>query len=207
MGVKLDAKTRGGSRWLHEQARVGALFQVGGPRNNFPLAEDAAHTVLIAGGIGVTPVWCMAQRLDAIGARFELHYAVRTRADAAFLAELEAMAPRARLHVDAGAEGVLDVAAIVAAAPTDAHLYCCGPAPMMAAFEAATADRPAGQAHVEYFSAAPPAPIQGGFVVSLARSGRKFVIPPGTTILETLRKAGLTLTSSCEQGVCGAWRS
>ena len=114
------------------------------------------------------------------------------------------MAPRARLHVDAEAEAVLDVAAIVAAAPDAAHLYCCGPASMMAAFEAATAGRPAGHLHVEYFSAAPPAPIEGGFVVALAKSGREFVIPPGTTILETLRKAGLTLTSSCEQGVCGA---
>jgi len=204
VGVKLDRAGRGGSRYLHEQARVGELFQIAPPRNHFPLAEDAARTVLIAGGIGVTPIWCMAQRLDEIGAAFELHYAVRTRADAAFLAELETMAPRARLHVDAEAEGVLDVAAIVEAAPADAHLYCCGPAPMMAAFEAAVAGRPAEQVHVEYFSAPPPEPIEGGFVVALAKSGREFVIAPGSTILETLRQAGLTLTSSCEQGVCGA---
>ena len=204
VGIKLDRAGRGGSRWLHDEARVGELFRIASPRNHFPLAEDAAHSVLIAGGIGVTPVWCMAQRLEALGAPFELHYAVRTRADAAFLTELETMEPRARLHVDAEAEGVLDVAGIVAAAPAAAHLYCCGPAPMMAAFEASVAGRPAEQVHVEYFSAAPPAPIEGGFVVALAKSGREFVIPPGTTILETLRRAGLTLTSSCEQGVCGA---
>ena len=204
VGIKLDRAGRGGSRWLHDEARVGQLFQIAPPRNHFPLTEDAPHSVLIAGGIGVTPVWCMAQRLVDIGASFELHYAVRTRADAAFLAELEAMAPSARLHVDAEAETVLDVAAIVEAAPAGAHLYCCGPAPMMAAFEAAAAGRAAEQVHVEYFSAAPPAPIEGGFVVALARSGREVVIPPGSTILETLRRAGLTLTSSCEQGVCGA---
>ena len=203
VGVKLDAKTRGGSRWLHAEARVGSLFQVGGPRNNFPMDEGASHTVLIAGGIGVTPIWCMAQRLAEIGASFEMHYAVRGRSDAAFLHALERMSAKARLHVDEEAGGVLDVAAIVRAAPADAHLYCCGPAPMLEAFEAAAAGRPEGYAHVEYFSAPALAPLEGGFVVALARAGREFVVPPGSTILETLRQAGLTVPASCEQGVCG----
>ena len=203
VGIKLDAASRGGSRFMHEQARVGALFQVGGPRNHFPLAEDAPHSVLIAGGIGVTPIFCMAQWLDAAGAAFELHYAVRSRADAAFLDRLERMAPRVRLHVDAEAEGVLDVAGLVAAARPDAHLYCCGPGPMMQAFEAAAAGRPPDRVHVEYFAGPAPAPIEGGFVVALARSGREFVVAPGVTILETLRGAGLTVPASCEQGVCG----
>ncbi len=204
VGVKLDAATRGGSRFLHEQARVGAMFEIGRPRNNFPLAEDARHTVLIAGGIGVTPIWCMAQRLFEIGASFELHYAVRSRADAAFLHALEQMAPdQTRLHVDEEAQGVLDVPAIVDRAGADAHLYCCGPAPMLQAFEAASAGRPEGHVHVEYFSAPEMKPIEGGFIVVLAKSGRELQIAPGTTILETLRKAGLNVPASCEQGVCG----
>ena len=203
VGVKLDAKTRGGSKWLHEQGRVGAMFEVGGPRNNFALKEDAPHTVLIAGGIGVTPIWCMAQRLEEIGAGFELHYAVRTRQDAAFLAELERMAPRARLHVDAEAEAVLDVPAILTAAPEGSHLYCCGPTPMLEAFEAAAAGRPAETVHVEYFSAPEMKPLEGGFIVVLAKSGREFEVAPGSTILETLRQAGLNVPASCEQGVCG----
>jgi ferredoxin-NADP reductase len=203
VGVKLDRGGRGGSKYLHEDARVGQVFEIGGPRNHFPLAEDAPHTVLIAGGIGVTPVWCMAQRLAERSLPFELHYAVRTRADAAFLHELEKMSPAARLHVDEEAGGVLDVARIVAGAPKDAHLYCCGPGPMMQAFEAATAGWPEGQVHVEYFSAPAPAPIEGGFTVVLAKSGREFAIGPGVTILETLRKAGMTVVASCEQGVCG----
>lgn len=203
VGIKLDAGTRGGSRFMHEGARVGSMFQVGGPRNNFPLKEDAPQTVLIAGGIGVTPIWCMAQRLEEIGAPFELHYAVRTRADAAFLAELEGMAPKARLHVDAEAQAVLDVPAIIGAASKGAHLYCCGPGPMMEAFEAATAGWPEGQRHVEYFSAPQLKPIEGGFVVVLGKSGREFIVEPGSTILETLRQAGLNVPASCEQGVCG----
>lgn len=203
VGIKRESASRGGSRVMHEQARVGDWFQVGGPRNTFQLARDAPCTVLIAGGIGITPLWCMAQALDEMGAPFELHYAVRTRADAAFLAELERMGPRARLHVDAEAQGLLDVAAILASAPPNAHLYCCGPAPMLQAFEAAAADWPETQRHVEYFSAPPLEPIAGGFLVALARSGREFVVPPGSTILETLRSAGLTVPASCEQGVCG----
>ena len=204
VGIKLDAATRGGSRFMLNQARVGESFQVSAPRNNFPLHEDAPHTVLIAGGIGITPIWCMAQRLAETGAAFELRYAVRTRADAAFLAELEAMSPRARLHVDAEAAGVLDIPAILTAAPRDAHLYCCGPGPMLAAFEAASAGWPAEQVHVEYFSAPPPEPLEGGFVVELARSGLKLAIGPGTTILDQVRAAGVAAPSSCEQGVCGA---
>ena len=195
VGIKLDAATRGGSRFMLQQARVGQVFQVGPPRNNFPLARDAPHSVLIAGGIGVTPIWCMARRLSEIGASFELHYAVRARAEAAFTAPT---------HVDAEAAGVLDVAAIVRGAPADAHLYCCGPAPMLAAFEAATAERPAERVHVEYFSAPAPEPLEGGFVVVLAKSGRELVIPPGSSILDAVRAAGVDAPSSCEQGVCGA---
>jgi ferredoxin-NADP reductase len=186
-----------------EQARVGQTFEIGGPRNNFPLVEDAPHTVLIAGGIGITPIWCMAQRLKEIGASFEVHYAVRTRADAAFLDELERMAPRLKLHVDAEAERFLDVPAITRAAAPDAHLYCCGPAPMLEAFEAATSGRPDALKHVEYFSAPELTPLEGGFVVVLAKSGREFAVQAGSTILETLRAAGLNVPASCEQGVCG----
>ena len=203
VGIKLDAKTRGGSRWLHEQARVGATFQIGGPRNNFPLKEDAAHAVLMAGGIGITPIWCMAQRLEEIGASFEVHYAVRTRADAAFLAELERLAPRVKLHVDVEAEAVMDVSGAAAAAPEGSHLYCCGPAPMLEAFEAACAGRATDTVHVEYFSAPELKPLEGGFIVVLAKSGREYEVAPGTTILEVLRKAGLQVPASCEQGVCG----
>jgi ferredoxin-NADP reductase len=195
VGIKRDPAGRGGSRYMLEEARVGQLFQVGAPRNNFPLAEDSPRTVLIAGGIGVTPIWCMAEQLREAGADFELHYAVRGR-DEAVLAS--------PTHVDAEAGGVLDVAAIVAAAPPEAHLYCCGPAPMLAAFEAATAGRAAELVHVEYFNAPPPEPLEGGFVVELARSGLKLAIGPGMSILEAVRAAGISAPSSCEQGVCGA---
>jgi len=145
----------------------------------------------------------MAEHLAGRGQHFSLHYAVASRGSAAFLPDLRRFVPELNLHVDAEQGSVLDIAAIVAAAPVGAHYYCCGPVPMLAAFEAATAHLPAGQAHLEYFKAPETAPAAGGFTVVLARSGRTLFVPEGTTILQTLRDAGLTATASCEQGICG----
>lgn len=203
VGVKRDAASRGGSRYIHDQLRVGTMLPVEPPRNNFPLDEAAPHTVLVAGGIGITPLYCMARRLRALGRPFELHYAVRTRDDVAFARELAGW-PELRLHVDAEAGRVLHVAAVVAAAPANAALYCCGPGPMLAAFEAATATLPPAQVHVEYFTPKQAAANSGGFSVELARSGRTIEVKTGTSLLEALRTAGVTVQSSCESGVCGA---
>src|SRR5438874_1436516 len=168
------------------------------------LTEDAAHTVLIAGGIGITPIWCMVQRLAELGRAWQLHYACRSRADMAFLDALEKMVG-AQFHFDDEAAGkFLDVAGIVGAAPQDAHLYCCGPTPMLKAFEAATADCPREQVHVEYFTAKVEPARKGGFTVELARSGQEFFIPEGRSILEVLLDEGVDLDYSCELGICGA---
>jgi ferredoxin-NADP reductase len=204
VGIKRDPASRGGSRFIHDELRVGTTLKIGGPRNNFRLREDAAHTVLIAGGIGITPIWCMAQRLGALGRDWRLHYACRSRDDMAFLKELAAM-PQAALHFDDERGCFLDVAAVVAAAPKDAHLYCCGPAPMLQAFEAATRDWPRDQVHVEYFSPKELEPAKkGGFTVELARSGGTYFIPEGETILNVLLDAGVDVDYSCELGICGA---
>jgi ferredoxin-NADP reductase len=204
LGIKRDPASRGGSRYIHDQLHVGTTVRISAPRNTFPLREDAAHTILLAGGIGITPIWCMVQRLERLGKSWTLHYACRSRADMAFLEALEAMAP-AHLHFDDESAGqFLDIASIVAAAPSDAHLYCCGPAPMMQAFEAATAGRPSEQVHVEYFTPKPPPPRTGGFTVELARSGTEYFIPEGETILNVLLDAGVDLDYSCELGICGA---
>jgi tetrachlorobenzoquinone reductase len=204
VGVKLDANGGGGSRFMHESVRVGMLLPVEAPRNNFPLAEHAAHSIFFAGGIGITPIVAMLERLATLGRSRTLFYACRNRDELAFLPELaRSCAPE--LHIDAEHEGrVLDIAAKVAAAPRDAHLYCCGPAPMLAAFEAATSNWPREQVHIEYFTAREPAALSGGFVVALGRSGREFRIPPGRSILHVLREGGVEVASSCEEGVCAA---
>jgi len=205
LGIKRDPASRGGSRFIHDDLRVGRMLKISAPRNNFALKEDAPHVVLFAGGIGITPIWCMVQRLDQLGRSWKLYYAARSRADMAFLHTLEGMAP-AQFHFDEESAGkFLDVAALIAQAPKDAHLYCCGPTPMLSAFEAATASWPREQVHIEYFTPkAQPTDKKGGFVVELAKSGQEFVIPEGQSILQVLLDAGIDVDYSCELGICGA---
>jgi vanillate O-demethylase ferredoxin subunit len=205
IGVKRDPASRGGSRFMHEALRVGTLLRTGLPRNTFPLAEDAAHSVFVAGGIGITPIRAMVDRLRRLGRPWHLHYGVRRRAEAVFLDEFQASPACVHLHVDEEAHGTLmDIAGIVGAAPHGAHLYCCGPAPMLKAFEAAAAGRPEGHVHVEYFSSDVPLAAEGGFSVRMARSGRTVAVEPGQTILGALKAAGVEVSFSCTQGVCGA---
>jgi tetrachlorobenzoquinone reductase len=204
IGVKRDARSRGGSRLMHDSLRVGTLLQVDPPRNNFPLVEDAPASVFFAGGIGVTPIVAMLRRLADLGRPAALYYACRVRDDAAFLAELAGTCTP-ELHIDAEHDGrVFNLADRIARTPRNAHLYCCGPAPMLAAFEAATTEWPREQVHVEYFTPREAADTSGGFVVTLARSNREILVPAGKSILQVLREAGLSLPSSCEQGVCAA---
>lgn len=204
IGVKLDANGDGGSRYMHESLKVGTLLPVEPPRNNFPLAEAAAHSIFFAGGIGITPIVAMLERLGELERPRSLFYACRNRDELAFLPEL-ARSCTPELHVDIEHDGrVLDIASEVGRAPRDAHLYCCGPAPMLATFETATASWPREQVHVEYFTARGPAALAGGFVVTLQRSGREFQIPPGRSILHVLREGGIEVASSCEEGVCAA---
>ena len=147
VGVKRDENSRGGSRYIIEQMKVGDQIKISAPRNNFPLVEKAEHVVLFAGGIGITPIWCMAQELAALGRSWKIHYACRSQADMAFLSDLQKLDPKfVHLHFDDEAGGkVMDLAAAIAEAPAEAHFYCCGPNPMLKAFEAAAASRPQAQ--------------------------------------------------------------
>ncbi len=207
IGVHHAPESRGGSRYVHEALRVGARLTIGPPRNNFPLNEDAPHSVLIAGGIGVTPLLSMATRLESLGRSWELHYACRTRARAAFLERLAALdAGRGRLHLtfdDEEGGRMLDLAALLASARPDAHLYCCGPLPMLDAFERAAQRRPAAQVHLEYFVPKSEAAVEGGYEVVLRRSGKVVPVGPGQTMLAALLNAGASVNFSCSEGVCG----
>jgi ferredoxin-NADP reductase len=205
VGIKLDAASRGGSRYIFDDLRVGHALKISGPRNNFPLVENAEHVVLFAGGIGITPIWCMAQQLNALNRSWELYYSCRSRADMAFLETLEKLGPeRVHLHLDDEANGkFLDLATAIGKAPAGAHFYCCGPNPMLTAFEAAAAGRPKSNVHVEYFTPKAEAATSGGFWVELARSKEEYYIPEGKKILEVLYEAGVDVDYSCELGICG----
>ena len=208
VAVNKDATSRGSSSFVHANIRVGDIITISHPRNNFALLEEAEHSVLIAGGIGITPLLSMVRRLEQLGRSWKLFYAARTRLAAAFLDELNALRPDAylNLHADFDDERsgrVFDLAAIVRDAPPHAHLYCCGPVPMLEAFEAATADRPPDHVHVEYFQAREAPAIEGGFEVKLARSKRTIAVEAGKTILDALIDAGIAVNYACTEGVCG----
>ncbi len=208
VGIQKDRASRGGSTWVHNRLMVGDFIQVSHPRNNFPLAEDAASTLLVAGGIGITPLFCMVQRLVSIGRKFHLVYCARTRQEAAFRAALETVALPAGSKIEFNWDGepggkLLDIGAVVNTLAPGTHVYCCGPLPMLGAFETATASLPRDNVHVEYFTAKDAPAAEGGFTVVLAKAGKSFQIAPGKTILETLLDAGIPLPSSCLEGVCG----
>ncbi len=209
IGVLRDRASRGGSRCVHEQLRVGMRLPISAPRNHFPLHEDAGHTVLIAGGIGITPILCMVRRLKAIGASFEMMYFARSRQGAAFVAELEAMGIPLMLHFDQEKGGPPDLKALLCARAPDArtHYYACGPTVMLDAFERICAELGHENAHVERFAAvevAASADAHATYTVELRRSGRSITITQGKSILDTLLAAGVEVDHSCCEGVCGS---
>ncbi len=208
VAVNLDARSRGGSRCLHEAVRVGQCLPASAPQNLFPLNEQAGQSLFIAGGIGITPIRAMVRRLDALGRDWTLHYCARSRREAAFVDEFEGDA-RVRLYFDDEAAQVgasrLDIVRLLADTPATTHVYCCGPAGMLDAYLSAASSRPADTVHYERFGAELAAPVNdGGYRVTLARSGKSLPVPPGKTVLQVLREAGLSPASSCEQGVCGS---
>jgi ferredoxin-NADP reductase len=201
IGVKLDPRSRGGSKWIHESLRVGQMVEVSSPRCHFPLDEAAEHSLLIAGGIGVTPIACMAQRLRELGRHYSLFYSVKRREEAALLEMLEG--PTLHLHVDEEQGHLLDIARLVADVGEGTAAYCCGPAPMLDAFEAAARGRPGLAWRTERFAAQAEADTAGGYRVKLAKSQRVVRVFAGQTLLQALREAGLSVPASCEQGICG----
>ncbi|HEY1430372.1 MAG TPA: ferredoxin reductase [Stellaceae bacterium] len=144
-----------GSQRLHDDVRVGNLVAVSMPRNNFPLAAEAARHLLIAGGIGITPIMAMIAELRHRRAEFHLHYCTRSPEETAFLDDLAVLTAQGRVefHHDGGdpAKG-LDLAATLREPRPGTHLYYCGPAGMMAAAAKASAHWPAGTVHFEFFA-------------------------------------------------------
>jgi len=203
IAVALDLQSRGGSRYIHENLNAGDQLAISEPKNNFPLNERAAHHVLLAGGIGITPLICMIHRLEQLQASWELHYCARSRSNAAFVQALEKYDQTRFVFDDEQFGRFINMEAVIARAPGESHFYCCGPQGMMAGFAQATSALPPERAHVEYFSAREGAERKGGFLVELSRSGRVVAVPAGRTILETLLDEGLKVNYSCADGVCG----
>ena len=209
IGVLKDPATRGGSKAMHEVVREGDLLQISAPKNHFPLAHEANRSLLLAGGIGVTPILCMAERLAVVGADFEMHYCTRSKASTAFYDRIAkaGFASKVQFHFDDGApQQKLDMAAQFATPQAGTHLYVCGPKGFMDAVlsMARSSGWAEEQLHYEFFSAEVVTfDSDASFEVKLASSGKIVSVPKGQTIVQALSAAGVEVQVSCEQGVCG----
>jgi ferredoxin-NADP reductase len=205
--LKVDSG-RGGSRYMHEQLRVGATIEISKPRNNFPLHEGALHTVLIAGGVGITPILSMARRLRALGQSVELLYCARSRVEAAFVRDVEALGIDVKWHFNDEHGERVDLFEFLATRRHDAHFYACGPTQMLDDFEHHCGELGLAQVHVERFAARnAPAETTKPYRVELSRSRRMLDVTPGKTLLQTLLDAGIEVSHGCKQGVCGACKT
>ena len=208
IAVLRDPRSRGGSQAIHDSVQVGDTLQISAPRNHFPLVQ-AGHYLLFAGGIGVTPILCMAERLAQQGARFTMHYCARSPGRTAFRARIAAsgFADRVAFHFDdAPPQARLDIGATLRRATPDTHLYVCGPAGFIEAVTSAARSEgwAAERIHVEHFGAAPAASGQEtGFEVKIASTGQVYRIGPGQSVTRALEAQGIVIPVSCEQGVCG----
>ncbi|HEX3382967.1 MAG TPA: PDR/VanB family oxidoreductase [Paraburkholderia sp.] len=209
IAVLRDEAGRGGSKAVHELVREGERLQISAPRNHFALADDAAHHLLLAGGIGVTPILCMAERLAATGASFEMHYCTRSKERTAFIERLAnaGFAKSVQLHHDDHPGGsTFDIEHALSHAPAGTHLYVCGPRGFMDfVLETARARGwPESRLHYEFFGApANQATAGGSFQVRIASSGATIDVPAQCSVVQALAAHGVEVITSCEQGVCG----
>jgi len=205
IAVGLVPDSRGGSRFLHRQLRLGDTLACSLPRNHFPLDEHLQRYCLVAGGIGITPILAMLRWCQAHDKDWRLVYCARNRQRAAFYETLRELDPtRVHLHFNDEAGGHLNTAGLLDTLRDDEHLYACGPAPMLDALQAAAGPR-AERLHIERFNAA-TASTEGdsGFTVHLSRSDRSLWVAPQQTILEALEHHGIELPFSCRAGICGS---
>lgn len=208
IAVLRDAHSRGGSLAVHA-LETGAEVDISDPRNHFPLAHDATDSVLFAGGIGITPILCMAARLANINASFRLHYCTRSPSRTAFLGTIRDgdLGAYTRFHFDDGpAEQKLDMPGSIGVPGQGRHLYVCGPTGFMERVleVARNLGWPEERLHREYFAATPIESEQdGSFEVQIASTGRVIAVAAQQSVVEALAASGIDIPTSCEQGVCG----
>ncbi|MGX1127168.1 PDR/VanB family oxidoreductase [Pseudomonas sp. HLS-6 TE3448] len=205
IGVRLEEQSKGGSAFMHQQVEVGSTLTISSPNNLFALDPTAGRHVLIAGGIGITPFLAQLHELEGGDTDYELHYAFRSPEHGAFQDDLSSgpHAGRTRFYIDS-LERKLDLAALCAGLTDDAHLYVCGPKPLIDAViaTAAKAGIAERRVHWEQFAATPA--TGAAFTVVLARSGQELLVEEGMTILQAIQKSkAANVECLCREGVCG----
>ncbi|WP_373376121.1 2Fe-2S iron-sulfur cluster-binding protein [Cupriavidus nantongensis] len=206
IAVLRDEAGRGGSKSIHDQVHEGDLMTVNFPRNHFALAHEAPHHLLLAGGIGVTPILCMAERLARTGQSFSMHYCSRSRARTAFLHRISTSAFAKAVTFYHDDVQRIDLRSTLTSVPQGSHLYVCGPRGFMDAVlgNARELGWPESRLHYEFFGAkVEKQETDGSFQVQIASTGALIDVAPNCTVLEALSSHGVEILSSCEQGVCG----
>lgn len=203
VAVQVSQQGRGGSRALHYDSVVGQTYRLSMPRNHFRLEHGAKRYVLFAGGIGITPIVSMYRNLKQAGASVELYYWTANRSRTLFFDELCTDERVHLMHDTAPGQPSLRISDVIRDLPMDTQLYCCGPEPMLQEFDAICASRPQESVHRERFSAPESLPADA-FQVRLVRSNRTLTVTAGETLLQACLDAGVDVSYSCEEGVCGA---
>jgi len=209
--VAREDASRGGSRYIHDSLRPGQSLLISSPRNLFPL-QQADAVLLLAAGIGITPLYAMALELEAAGTAFELHYYVKSRENAAFVSKLTQPLKHGTCIIHSSQEGKSPrhtlVETIQAPRPNQ-RLYACGPVGFMAAVRdtALSQHWPESQIHTEAFQ--PVAQTNSAqdsetFTITLSSSGEQWPVPANKTIAQVLQENGVAIPLSCEMGICGA---
>lgn len=203
IAVKRELESRGGSASMHDQAHEGDALWTSDPENTFELVP-AEKYLLIAGGIGITPIQAMARRLQADAKPFRLIYCTRSPSETAYLDEVSQYGDRVVVHHDHGKpENFYDFWDLFEE-PDVSHVYCCGPHPLMEEIKAISGHWPEGRVHFEDFKPVEVVrPEDRPFSVTVRSSGRTVGVPADRSILEALRDAGEATVSSCESGTCG----
>lgn len=205
LGIRLEDGSKGGSKFMHGLAE-GDTLTASEPKNDFKLVENPAPAILIAGGIGVTPIISMAAELKRKGRPFEFHYTGRSRPLMAFVEDIEqACGDALTVYCDDEAERCIDLGKLIGAASTDSHIYVCGPRGMIEAVREIAHGRGFAKDHVHFELFEAPE-HQGGdtaFEVEVKSTGEVFTIPPDKSIIEVLEAEGVDLTYDCQRGDCG----
>lgn len=207
IAVRKEAQGRGGSRYMHENLHVGNLVTVEPPKNDFPLKRIRGTTILLAGGIGITPLASMAAYCHANDRPVRLLYAGRSRALMAFVKELgERLGSDMVVHADDECDGkVVNLGSVLDACAPEDHLYVCGPRPMLDAALAAVESRRWAPERVHFELFTTPAAVHGdhAFEVVLAHSGQTLEVRADQTLLDRLIEHGCDPLFDCKRGECG----
>ncbi|MGO3869747.1 oxidoreductase [Alcaligenes faecalis] len=195
---------RGGSKFIHEYLKVGTAITISKPRNNFPLQETLGKTVLVAGGIGITPIYSMFRHLVALGRPVEMLYCAHSRREAAFLKELAPYSDQVVLNFSDEPPRI-SLHDYLARHDTNVNFYCCGPISMLTTFEIACAELNFPHCYVERFTVTGSQTVQErSYEVVLSKSGGSITVESGHSLLESLLMAGVECDYVCKQGICGA---